>query len=129
MDPPEQPSAQELPDPWGELSAPAVSKMQSGIRILDPWQFDFVSQDQNRSGYIYVVQDIESKLYKIGRTQNMGRRMQQLGVGKTALLCSIKPPGGKSGRDGEASTFLAEGGAGLSAFTPIEGTRLSNDIF
>jgi hypothetical protein len=90
MDPPEQPSAQELPDPWGELSAPAVSKMQSGIRILDPWQFDFVSQDQNRSGYIYVVQDIESKLYKIGRTQNMGRRMQQLGVGKTARLVSSK---------------------------------------
>jgi hypothetical protein len=25
------------------------------------------------------------------------------------LVCSIKPPGGKSGRDGEASTFLAEG--------------------
>jgi hypothetical protein len=24
---------------------------------------------------------------------------------------SIKPPGGENGRDGEASTFLAEGGA------------------
>jgi len=28
------------------------------------------------------------------------------------LVCSIKPPGGKSGRDGEASTFLAEGEPG-----------------
>ncbi len=90
MDPPEQPSAQDLPDPWGELPAPAVSKMQSGIRIPDPWQFDFVGKDQSRSGYIYVVQDIESKLYKIGRTQNMGRRMQQLGVGKTARLVASK---------------------------------------
>jgi type I restriction enzyme R subunit len=32
------------------------------------------------------------------------------------LLCSIKPPGGKSGRDGEASTFLAEGVYGNREF-------------
>jgi hypothetical protein len=31
------------------------------------------------------------------------------------LVCSIKPPGGKSGRDGEASTFLAEGEAAQQA--------------
>jgi hypothetical protein len=31
------------------------------------------------------------------------------------LRCSIKPPGGKSGRDGEASTFLAEGGTAALA--------------
>jgi hypothetical protein len=29
------------------------------------------------------------------------------------LPCSIKPPGEKSGRDGEASTFLAEGDVGF----------------
>jgi hypothetical protein len=34
-----------------------------------------------------------------------------------ALNGSIKPPGGKNGRDGEASSFLAEGGVAC----PLEG--------
>jgi hypothetical protein len=36
------------------------------------------------------------------------------------LVCSIKPPGGKSGRDGEASTFLAEGEAEGWAYAEVK---------
>lgn len=47
MHPPERLSAKDLPDPWGERPAPAVSKVESGIRIPDPWQSEFVSKDQS----------------------------------------------------------------------------------
>jgi hypothetical protein len=42
-----------------------------------------------------------------------------------ALNGSIKPPGGENGRDGEASTFLADGGEGLQQSHP----SLAGDIF
>ena len=87
---PERPDAEDLPDPWGEQQAPTVPTFQGGIRIPDPWQSDFTRKDQTRAGFVYVVQDTESKLYKIGRTQNMDRRMQQLGVGRTARLVTSK---------------------------------------
>jgi len=90
MHPPERPRLKELPDPWGELEAPTSTNTQGGIRIPDPWQADFAKQGSTRAGFVYVVQDIESSLYKIGRTQNMDRRMQELGVGKTARLVTSK---------------------------------------
>lgn len=46
---------------------------------------------RDRAGFVYVIQDIESGLYKIGRTKNLEKRMQKLGVGKTARLISSKP--------------------------------------
>lgn len=39
-----------------------------------------------REGSVYVIQDLDSGMYKIGRTTNMKRRMRELGVGKTARL-------------------------------------------
>jgi len=86
MDPLERPRAKDLPDPWGEPPGPAVQQTHSGIRIPDPWHSDFVRTGPTRAGFVYVVQDTDSKLYKIGRTQNMDRRMQELGVGRTATL-------------------------------------------
>ena len=68
----------------------ASTNTQGRIHIPDPWRSDFVKQGNTRAGFVYVVQDIESKLYKIGRTQNMERRMQELGVGKTARLVNSK---------------------------------------
>jgi predicted GIY-YIG superfamily endonuclease len=43
-----------------------------------------------QGGFVYVIQDIQSGLYKIGITTNMPRRMQELGVGKTARLLQQK---------------------------------------
>ena len=43
-----------------------------------------------KAGSVYVIQDKESGLYKIGRTTNMQRRMRELGVGKTARLVRQK---------------------------------------
>ena len=42
------------------------------------------------AGTVYVIQDIQSRLYKIGRTTNLQRRMKELGVGSTARLISSK---------------------------------------
>ena len=44
-------------------------------------------------GTVYVIQDKETGLYKIGRTTNMQRRMRELGVGKTARLITSKSVG------------------------------------
>ncbi len=39
-------------------------------------------------GYVYVIRENRTGLYKIGITTNLSRRMQQLGVGKTATQVS-----------------------------------------
>ena len=39
-------------------------------------------------GYVYVIQDIESSLYKIGITIDPERRLKELGVGNSAVLIS-----------------------------------------
>lgn len=44
----------------------------------------------SRAGYVYVIQDIHSGLFKIGRTANIKNRMKALGVGKTARLVNHK---------------------------------------
>jgi hypothetical protein len=46
------------------------------------------SNSSGRGGYVYVIQDRASGLYKIGRTRNLNRRLKQLGVGATASLVS-----------------------------------------
>lgn len=38
------------------------------------------------AGTVYVIQDLSTGLFKIGRTSNMKDRMKALGVGKTARL-------------------------------------------
>ena len=42
------------------------------------------------SGTVYVIQDIKTRLYKIGRTTNMERRIRELGVGSTARLINSR---------------------------------------
>jgi hypothetical protein len=51
-----------------------------------------VSQGQAgcTEGYIYVIQDIHTSLYKIGITADWERRSRELGVGVTAKLVQIK---------------------------------------
>ena len=41
-------------------------------------------------GYVYVIQDIDTCLYKIGITNNPDRRLKELGVGNTAVLISCE---------------------------------------
>ena len=43
-----------------------------------------------KAGSVYVIQDKETGLYKIGRTTNLERRLKELGVGKTARLINSK---------------------------------------
>ena len=53
-----------------------------------PWFRDQASAQA--SGTVYVIQDIKTRLYKIGRTRNMKRRMRELGVGSTARLINSR---------------------------------------
>ena len=39
-----------------------------------------------KAGYVYVIQDVYTGMYKIGRTTDLDRRMKQLGVGVSANL-------------------------------------------
>lgn len=43
-----------------------------------------------QAGTVYVLQHIDTGLYKIGRTTNMKARMRTLGVGKTTRLISSR---------------------------------------
>lgn len=43
-----------------------------------------------KSGWVYVIRDNSTGLYKIGRTKHLDQRMRQLGVGKTATLIQKK---------------------------------------
>jgi hypothetical protein len=45
---------------------------------------------EDRKGHVYVLQDIRTGLYKIGRTSDMSRRMKELGVGKTSRIVDSK---------------------------------------
>jgi len=44
----------------------------------------------DKSGWVYVIQDNTTRLYKIGRTKNIERRLKELGVGKSARLIQRK---------------------------------------
>lgn len=44
-----------------------------------------------------------------------------------AVLCSIKPPGEKSGREGEASSFLAEGGRASERLKALAGNTRAGE--
>jgi hypothetical protein len=44
----------------------------------------------SESGIVYVIQDLRTGLFKIGRTTNLSLRMKALGVGKTARLIQYK---------------------------------------
>ena len=46
--------------------------------------------DPKKSGWVYVLRDNSTGLYKIGRTKNISQRMRQLGVGKTSTLIQKK---------------------------------------
>ena len=45
-----------------------------------------MGNDKDKEGYVYLIQDIRSGLYKIGITKNMEKIMKQLGVGDLAKL-------------------------------------------
>ncbi len=47
----------------------------------DPWSQD---SESDSSGYVYVIQDLDSGLFKIGYTKKPDRRFDELGVGLTA---------------------------------------------
>lgn len=47
-----------------------------------------VSTSTGEDGYVYVIQDVESGLYKIGITIDPDRRFKELGVDNTAILIS-----------------------------------------
>ena len=49
--------------------------------VDDPWS---EGGDTPNSGYVYVIQDLDSGLFKIGYTKNPDRRFDELGVGLTA---------------------------------------------
>ena len=75
----------DLDDAWGDPLPPK----KKGERFFDSVDFiydDFWGNDKGKEGYVYLIQDIRSGLYKIGITKNMGKRMKQLGVGDTAKL-------------------------------------------
>ena len=83
-------SPEELPDPWEEAQTTVKQSVNREVQLQDPWEPTSNEPKINYGGYVYVIQDIESRLYKIGRTANMHRRMQELGVGKTARLVTSK---------------------------------------
>ena len=43
----------------------------------DPWSQD---SESDSSGYVYVIQDLDSGLFKIGYTKIPDRRFDELGV-------------------------------------------------
>ena len=47
----------------------------------DPWSQD---SESDSSGYVYVIQDLDSGLFKIGFTKKPDCRFDELGVGLTA---------------------------------------------
>ena len=49
--------------------------------LNDPWSQD---SESDSSGYVYVIQDLESGLFKIGYTKKTDRRFNELGVELTA---------------------------------------------
>lgn len=75
-------------DPWKlALLRDKYSSARSG---WNETRIDQSKTSDQRSGTVYIIQDLSSGLYKIGRTNNLNRRMKELGVGKTARLVDSK---------------------------------------
>ena len=70
-----------ISDPWGS-SPPPIKRKGSGS---DPWR-PFSDADGSKAGYVYVIQDVYTGMYKIGRTKDLDRRLKELGVGVSANL-------------------------------------------
>ena len=47
-------------------------------------------KNNSKEGYVYLIQDIDSGLYKIGKTVNLQRRMRELKVGSKTKLIESK---------------------------------------
>jgi len=75
----------DLDDAWGD-PLPPKKKGERFFDSVDPLDDDFWGNDKSKEGYVYLIQDIRSGLYKIGITKNMEKRMKQLGVGDSAKL-------------------------------------------
>ena len=73
-----------ISDPWGGSPRPRKRKGSGS----DPWQpfSDPWSVDGAKAGYVYVIQDVYTGMYKIGRTKDLDRRMKELGVGVSTNL-------------------------------------------
>ena len=82
----EEQSTAELPPPVGAkyfewlMGREATIDDLKSIGIL----VESVEEDSGGEGYVYVIQDLESGLFKIGYTKDPDRRFDELGVGLTA---------------------------------------------
>ena len=62
-----------------------------GENLIANILFSDPQSSRKPTGTVYVIQDTRTGLYKIGITNNMQRRMRELGVGKTSRLVDSKP--------------------------------------
>jgi hypothetical protein len=74
-----------------EAKAAQTSYRNTGYNSPKPFAKD--EHTAVKHGTVYVIQDIGTGLYKIGRTTDMDRRMRELGVGKSARLIASKRVG------------------------------------
>ena len=66
---------------------PPKKKGEGFFDSIDAWvEKDAWEEDNSKEGHVYLIQDIDTGLYKIGITKNMEKRMKQLGVEDTANL-------------------------------------------
>jgi predicted GIY-YIG superfamily endonuclease len=77
----------ELPQQFVGPAWLAWSAIWAGIWLWFKFFSGFNNEGKN-PGIVYVIRDLDTGLYKIGRTKNMERRMKELGVGRTAELIS-----------------------------------------
>ena len=61
-------------DAWGD-PLPPKKKGERFFDSVDPLYDDFWGNDKGKEGYVYLIQDIRSGLYKIGITKNMEKRI------------------------------------------------------
>ena len=74
-----------ISDPWGSSPQPRRRKGSGNDPWGDPWR-PFSDADGSKAGYVYVIQDVYTGMYKIGRTKDLDRRLKELGVGVSANL-------------------------------------------
>ena len=73
------------------LGPKSAAKVAERLNWSDhPSPPDSSGDDPKKSGWVYVLRDNSTGLYKIGRTKNISQRMRQLGVGKTSTLVQKK---------------------------------------
>ena len=82
----EDQSTAELPPPVGAKYFEWLMGRKATIEDLKSIgiSVESVEEESGGEGFVYVIQDLESGLFKIGYTKNPDRRFDELGVGLTA---------------------------------------------